>query len=58
MKTINSFSDLYNAIQNDSIEFKDALEYIVTRESEAYSRGYNSAADLYAPLIFSDNTVS
>lgn len=43
---INSVSDLYNAIQNDTIQFKDALEYILKRESEAFERGYNDAVKI------------
>ena len=58
MTKINSVSDLFEAIQNDSIEFKDALEYILARESDSFNRGYNSAKSLYEPLAFPDNTVA
>ena len=58
MTKINSFSDLFEAIQNDSIEFKDALEYILARESDSFNRGYTAAKSLYEPLAFPDNTVA
>lgn len=53
---INSVSDLYNAIENNTIDFAGVLDYILTRESAAYSRGYEDAKKLYLPLLFSDNT--
>lgn len=54
MKTINSVSDLYNAIENNDIDYRGVLEYILKRESEAWERGYKDAKNLYMPLIFSD----
>lgn len=51
---INSVSDLYNAIENNTIDFAGVLDYILKRESEAYSRGYEDAKKLYEPLLFSD----
>ena len=58
MKTIiNSVSDLYNAIENNTIDYRGVLEYILKRESEAFSRGYEDAKSLYEPLIFSDNSL-
>ena len=55
---INSISELYEAIENNTIDYRGVLEYILKRESEAWSRGYDSAKDLYMPLVFSDNTVA
>ena len=54
MTIINSVSDLYNAIENNDIDYRGVLEYILKRESEAWERGYKDAKNLYMPLIFSD----
>jgi uncharacterized protein YydD (DUF2326 family) len=55
--TINSVSDLFEAIENNTIDYRGVLEYILKRESEAWNRGYEDAKNLYMPLLFSDNLV-
>lgn len=54
---INSVSDLYNAIENNTIDYRGVLEYILKRETDAWHRGYEDAKKLYEPLLFSDNSL-
>ena len=56
-KTIDSLSDLFDAIREDSIDFIAVLDYIGKRDSEQWDKGYKAAKAIYEPLLFSDNTV-
>lgn len=48
---LNSLSDLFDAIREDSIDYIAVLDYISERETAAYKRGFNQAVDLYHPLL-------
>ena len=56
-KTIDSLSDLFDAIREDSIDFIAVLDYIGKRDSEQWDKGYSAAKSIYEPLLFSDITV-
>lgn len=50
-------SELYNRLLDNEVSFIEFMDYLSKRESESWDRGYNSAKNLYEPLLFSDNTV-
>ena len=47
-------SELYNRLLDNEVSFIEFMDYLSKRESESWDRGYNSAKNLYEPLLFSD----